>query len=181
MIHTAQPPHGTFWLARLSCAAAWAEHVLLAERLAAFEASAQQVFRTGIKNTPSPRNSGERVGVRGNETIDIRWECWASSAPPHPTPAEGGAGSKRIVLGCDPGAGCSAATARVLMCAYTVASPRNGAPAPRSGAPLPQNRGRGNFEMGSHPKCSRCKKLVRQLRTSFSSNQFHISATTSVR
>jgi len=40
MIHTAQPPHGTFRLARLSCAAARAEHILLAERLAAFEASA---------------------------------------------------------------------------------------------------------------------------------------------
>jgi len=39
MIHTAQPPHGTFRLARLSCAAARAEHILLAERLAAFEAS----------------------------------------------------------------------------------------------------------------------------------------------
>src|SRR5262245_3966763 len=26
---------------------------------------------------------------------------------PHPAPAPGGAGFKRIVLGCDPGAGCS--------------------------------------------------------------------------
>jgi hypothetical protein len=40
MIHAVQAPHGTFWLARLLCAAAWAEHVLLAERLAAVEASA---------------------------------------------------------------------------------------------------------------------------------------------
>jgi hypothetical protein len=33
----------------------------------------------------------------------------------------------------------------------------------------------------THPKSSRCEKLVRQARTSFSSNQFHMSATTSVR
>src|SRR4249920_1928120 len=63
--------------------------------------------------------------------------------PPHPAPAEGGAGSKRIVLGCDPGAGCSAAMVRVLVCAYTVASSRKGAPVPRSGAPLPQLGERG--------------------------------------
>ena len=44
-----------------------------------------------------------------------------------PAPAEGGAGSKRTVLGCDPGAGCSAAIARVLTCAFTVASPKSGA------------------------------------------------------
>jgi hypothetical protein len=38
MIHA---PHGTFRLARLLRAAARAEHFLLAERLAAFEAPAQ--------------------------------------------------------------------------------------------------------------------------------------------
>jgi len=45
MIHTAQLPHGTFRLAWLPCAAARAEHVLLAERLAAFEASAQLIHK----------------------------------------------------------------------------------------------------------------------------------------
>jgi hypothetical protein len=63
---------------------------------------------------------------------------------PHPAPAEGGAGSKRIVLGCDPAAGCRAAIERVLMCAFTVASPETGAPAPRFGAPLPVHTGRGD-------------------------------------
>ena len=55
-------------------------------------------------------------------------------------PAEGGAGSKRIVLGCDPGAGCSAEIARVLTYASTVTSPETGAPVPRFGAPSPLGR-----------------------------------------
>jgi hypothetical protein len=42
MIHTVQPRHGAFWLARLLRPAAWAEQIFLAERLAAVEASAQQ-------------------------------------------------------------------------------------------------------------------------------------------
>src|SRR3990172_845324 len=46
------------------------------------------------------------------------------------------------MLGCDPGAGCSAALARVLTCAFTVASPETGAPAPRFGAPSPLGRRR---------------------------------------
>ena len=68
-----------------------------------------------------------------------------------PAPAEGGAGSKRTALGCDPGAGCSAAMARVLTCAYTVASPETGAPAPRFGAPLPSGEGKWAAEMEYQP------------------------------
>src|SRR5688572_33482205 len=50
-------------------------------------------------------------------------------------PAQGGAGSKRCVLGCDPGAGQeSAMDCAFLTRAFTVASPEAGAPAPRSGA-----------------------------------------------
>ena len=50
-------------------------------------------------------------------------------------PAQGGAGSKRCVLGCDPGAGQeSAGNCAFLTRAFTVASPETGAPAPRSGA-----------------------------------------------
>ena len=45
------------------------------------------------------------------------------------------------MLGCDPEAGCSAAIARVLTCAYTVASPETGVPAQRFGAPSPRGRG----------------------------------------
>jgi len=45
MIHTVQPRHGAFWLARLLRTAAWAEQILLAERLAAVEASAQQIHK----------------------------------------------------------------------------------------------------------------------------------------
>ena len=66
-----------------------------------------------------------------------------SEKHPLPAPAEGGAGSKRIVLGCDPGAGCGAEIARVLTCASTVTSPETGAPAPRFGAPPPQGEGVG--------------------------------------
>src|SRR5688572_33040968 len=50
-------------------------------------------------------------------------------------PAQGGAGSKRCVLGCDPGAGQeSARDCACLTRAFTVASPETGAPAPRFGA-----------------------------------------------
>src|SRR5688572_30115212 len=48
-------------------------------------------------------------------------------------PAQGGAGSKRLVLGCDPGAGRGSAGCAVLTPACTVAS-RKRVPAPRSGA-----------------------------------------------
>ena len=48
-------------------------------------------------------------------------------------PAQGGAGSKRCVLGCDPGAGQWSAGCAVLTRAFTVAS-RKRVPAPRSGA-----------------------------------------------
>jgi hypothetical protein len=43
MIYGVQAPRRTLGLARLLCPAARAEHVLLAERLPAFEAAAQQV------------------------------------------------------------------------------------------------------------------------------------------
>src|SRR3972149_2391393 len=55
---------------------------------------------------------------------------------PHPAPAEGGTGFRRLADGCDPAAGCNAPDIRVLLCAFTVAS-RKRVPAPRSGAPLP--------------------------------------------
>jgi very-short-patch-repair endonuclease len=84
------------------------------------------------------------VLLKTNDVMEAIYH--ALHAAPHPAPAEGGAGSKRIMLGCDPGAGCSAEIVRVLMCAYTVASPETGAPAPRSGAPLPVHTGRGNPE-----------------------------------
>lgn len=42
-------------------------------------------------------------------------------------PADGGASSKPFVLGCSPGAGCSAAMGGVLVCAFMVAS-RNSEP-----------------------------------------------------
>jgi hypothetical protein len=48
-------------------------------------------------------------------------------------PAQGGAGSKRCMLGCDPGAGQESAGCAVLTRACTVAS-RKRVPAPRSGA-----------------------------------------------
>jgi len=48
-------------------------------------------------------------------------------------PVQGGAGSKRFMLGCDPGAGQESAGCAVLTRACTVAS-RKRAPAPRSGA-----------------------------------------------
>src|SRR3972149_49632 len=53
---------------------------------------------------------------------------------PHPAPAEGETGFRRLADGCDPAAGCNAPDIRVLMCAFTVASRKRG-PAPRSGAP----------------------------------------------
>ncbi len=125
------------------------------------------------------------VLLKTNDVMEAIYH--ALHAAPHPAPAEGGAGSKRIMLGCapasvsgtvvrdgaraaarnstafrgrsllphpaahtesqrHPGAGCSAEIVRVLMCAYTVASPETGAPAPRSGAPLPAHTGRGNSE-----------------------------------
>jgi hypothetical protein len=30
--------------------------------------------RSGLSNTPSPRGSGEWVGVRGKDTVDLYWE-----------------------------------------------------------------------------------------------------------
>ena len=94
--------------------------------------------------SPPPLSRAERGGSRspslacGGMAWDGGWERGGSSAP-----AEGGAGSKRIVLGCDPGAGCSTEIARVLTCASTVASPKTGAPVPRSGAPSPWGEGEG--------------------------------------
>ena len=45
MIHTVQPRHGAFWLARLLRPAAWAEQIFLAERLTAVVASPQQIHK----------------------------------------------------------------------------------------------------------------------------------------
>jgi len=50
-------------------------------------------------------------------------------------PAEGGAGSKCCVLGCDPGAGHGRATIRGPHTRLRGRIPASGAPAPRSGAP----------------------------------------------
>jgi hypothetical protein len=51
MIYGVQAPRRTLGLARLLCPAARAEHVLLAERLPAFEASPQEIHKAWMMSS----------------------------------------------------------------------------------------------------------------------------------
>src|SRR5688572_30408406 len=86
------------------------------------------------KNNSLPFKGRVRVGM----DLDI-------PPHPHPPPAEGGAGSKRLVLGCDPGAGCCAASSPRAYVRLHGRIPGNRAPAPRSGALPPEGEGVGFF------------------------------------
>src|SRR3990172_4308379 len=44
------------------------------------------MFRSGLKNAPSPRDSGERAGVRGSDSDRIHCEKHVFCRPPHPNP-----------------------------------------------------------------------------------------------
>ncbi len=51
------------------------------------------MIRSGLKNTPSPRGSGERVGVRGKGPSIFIGEKTPCAAPsPYPSPPTGGEG-----------------------------------------------------------------------------------------
>ena len=66
-------------------------------------------------------DSGPRTRRRGRSVVDLHKEETAQY------PAQGGAGSKRRLLGCDPGAGCSTAKMmRGLTHASAVTSPARG-------------------------------------------------------
>src|SRR3990167_6936420 len=98
------------------------------------------------KGTPSPL-AGE--GWDGCESVASHGD-----SHPHPAPAEGGTGFRRLADGCDPAAGCKAPVIRVLLCAFTVAS-RKRVPAPRSGAPLPARGARGSILLRVDASCMR--------------------------
>jgi very-short-patch-repair endonuclease len=157
----------------------------------------QQQTRYDSKRTDDLEAAGYRVlRFWDNDVLlhtdDVMQAIYnALHVAPHPAPAEGGAGSKRIVLGwrvvgrkrgpsgdltpetrigpdatrswpvprshprkrgpCSsfhrpPGAGCSAATARVLLCAYTVASPKSGPMLHVSAHLSPFTRGEGTIK-----------------------------------
>ncbi len=91
---------------------------------------AHAALRPCLRPPESGRTPETRTGSAVDYAAMIGW------------PAEGRAGSKRILLGCDPGAGRAHRFFPRAFAHLRGRIPKKGAPAPRSGAPVAPGRGK---------------------------------------